>query len=349
MREGRGVECHVDAGGEDRIDEAEGVADHQPAGAGDLVHLVRVVGLDPPGSRPRGVPHRVRERAVPVDEAVEELLRRPTRLLEVGLVRHDPDRVDAVAQRDLPPPRALEPEEMEDHEPLEARGRVLDVLEPRPDGVLVEVGVLLLDLQLLGQQAPAARGVDHDLREQVLLPPFGHLDPNPDRPIALEQHVLHVHALEHLGAELVHVAEQERVEDVTLDVVAVLLYGVRGREVGGSDRHEGPQFRAGRGPTDAFLVHEPGVLHLRKEPEPVEDEVVRGHHRLADVIPGMDVAFEDQRPMPALCEQAAERRPRGTPTDDDHVGRHRSLLRHRSLASFLLSSEPRGTTRSIHS
>src|SRR5207247_2651337 len=67
----------------------------------------------------------------------------------------------------------------------------------------------------------------------------------------------------HARPNPVRMPEQQQIHVVPLDVEAVGARGVRRDKVCGADGHELPDRRPRGSPSDAVLVDEPGVLHLR--------------------------------------------------------------------------------------
>ena len=240
-------------------------------------------------------------------------------LLEVALVGDHSNGGDAVPQGDLPGPCSLQPEEVEEHIAEASLRLGPEATEPRPDRVLVERRVLSFQTQLIGQEATPARSIDDHPREDVPHPSFGQLDSRPDGPAILEQDLFHGRPLDDLGPNLVGMPEQQQIHVVALDVEAVGARGVRRDKVCGADGHELPDRRPRGSPSDAVLVDETGVLHLRQETDPVEHEVVGGDQGLPDMVTRVDVLLEDQGLVPVPGQQRGEGRTSRSPTDDDDV------------------------------
>jgi hypothetical protein len=129
---------------------------------------------------------------------------------------------------------------VEEHESLVSRRMRLHSIEPGEDAELVEQGVLPLDAELIGDEATPAGGVHDHPRRHVLRPPWCQLHPDTGGAIAFEQHLLHRRPLDDLRPQLVRVPEEEQVEDIALDVVAVVLHRSGRREVRGSQGQELP-------------------------------------------------------------------------------------------------------------
>ena len=158
-------------------------------------------------------------------------------------------------------------------------------------------------MKLVGDHASAPGRVDHKSGVQITLPAIRHLYADSNGAPILEKHSLSRHPLEHLGSELMGVAEEHRVENVALDVVCVGLLGVGRRELAQSNRYELAGGGAGGSPARPRLVHEAGILHLLEKPNPLEDRVGRGRDRFTDVVPRVDVLLHHQCPVAPHCQK----------------------------------------------
>src|SRR5690606_22903792 len=195
-----GLQRQQDAGGVERVEEAEGVADEHPAVAGALLRPVRIVlGREDAGGLARRRDAVLHARTVP--DLFEVRPPVVAAALPEQLVRrlHYAAADDVVVQRDVPEP-ALAGAGLDDERgPLVAAGVAVRALPVGPDRALVEDRVPHPQAEPVHQQAVLAAGVDDDLRAHlargVALP-----DPDADGAAVLEQHVVDADPLSRIDA-----------------------------------------------------------------------------------------------------------------------------------------------------
>ena len=200
----------IDAPREHRIDEGVGVAQQEPALAGAVRRGVRIVagGIDPVVDQrrllqPLGQPRRER------DGIGEEFGQRLVARLEVVRPAHRADARRAVGQRDEPEPAVREPEHGDVAGP--AAGQTAGIPEVPEEGRAVVARVLLLGLELGGQQRVAAGGVDDEARAPAAARAVVEVGLDVGA-VGVEAHVAHPAALLRPGAASGGVAEQQFVE-----------------------------------------------------------------------------------------------------------------------------------------
>src|SRR5712691_4142350 len=67
-----------------------------------------------------------------------------------------------------------------------------------------------------------------------------------------------------------------------------------------------PNSTGGRGPAGSGLVHESRRFDLLEKANPLEDRVCRRRDRFPNVVPGMDIALEDEDLSVGLRQQRGQ-------------------------------------------
>ena len=291
------LERQEHAGGEDRVEEREGVAGQAEAVAADRLGAVAELA---------GHPHRLDARAatqVVGDPDAVVRLAREDRLgvarVAVQVVRlgDDADADDVVGQGDVPEP-ALLGDVGDRGRALVESGVALRAAVVREDGELREVGVAPLPAEFRGEERVAAGGVDDRVGVERAGSAAGGVRPDPHRAAAVQQQLAHRRPLPHVGALRPRVVEQHAVE--------VAAQHLPRRRAGMIDRLEEVErlrhLAARRHELHAVLLRARRLREPVEHPEPLEREPRVRHQRLADVVAGKRLALED-RHAPAVLRQ----------------------------------------------
>ena len=316
-----GAHREMNARGEQRVDEAGGVADQHPAVPGEPLRAVRPVALDLWHVDQRGAseePSGLRgERELLAHERLGGSAF--DRLGGAAGVEDDADAGDArgwwPVQRDDPDPAGLGR--------LDEDVRLLGVVEPRDVGEVAvnrEVLEVLVPLtqpaRARDQSALPARIDDEARLDGRLALVVGHAKRR--RRIMSRLHFEHARALSHVNAVGGSVVEQDAIEFGADDLVGVRVLPARLLEAPVPPRViDAPDHRC------APLLEEAGVGYGLSDTELLEDWHGGGQQRLADVVAREALAFEEQHLAALLREHRGDRRAAGPAADDGdlHGGR----------------------------
>ena len=202
------------------------------------------------------------------------------------------------------------------------------VVEPGVDGVLVEHGILHLELELVAQEGVAAAGVHHHLRADAHLFPVAPHGEAHHRLLGAEIDGVYPHAFVNRRAQLVGVLQQHQVELAAIHMVGVVLVDARlfalvkanvGMAIRGQalpSKLVGNLLLVVRSPDRAKLVRKLCLFHLRKKIEVFENARRRRDQRLADVRARKQLALKHDATHAGLGQIGSHGRP-GRPTADN--------------------------------
>src|SRR5208282_26194 len=240
-----------------------GVADEQPAIAGEPVHGVAVVPLAREIMEPAGARHAPGEHRVKRGVAGEKVLDRLAPFHERGPVGDDPNRGHGGADGNLPGPAARHRQQMDMDEVGGLRLAAVHALEPAVDRELVEERVLFLQFELAAENRISAGGV-HDqpaAQEAVLaLMDYAHASRGTVR---AKLHALGVGPLEHARAPGRSMLEEQLIEPGPVDVVGIVLADAQLRDLAEADGALPALVPVH--PVGAVLANESLPLHDRQE------------------------------------------------------------------------------------